>query len=102
MTSCITASIELATHARDDLSYIPQSAILARAGAELRYPVSVADPATGYRADKNLIPDALLGLCYRTDQGNRFRFFAVEADRATEPTTSGNWNRKSFERSLLQ
>jgi hypothetical protein len=23
-------------------------------------------------------------------------------DRATEPTTSANWNRKSFERSLLQ
>jgi hypothetical protein len=102
MTSCITASIELATLARDDLSYISQSAILARAGAELRCPVLVADPASGCRSVKDLIPDALFGLCYHTDQGDRFRFFAVEADRATEPTTSGTWNRKSFERSLLQ
>ena len=102
MTSCITASIELATLARDDISYIPQSAILARAGVELRYSVTIADPATSYRFAKDLIPDALFGLCYHTDQGDRFRFFAVEADRATEPTTSSNWNRKSFERNLQQ
>ena len=102
MTSCITASIELTTLARDDLSYIPQSAILARAGAELRYPVTIAAPETGYRYDKDLIPDAMFGLCYHTDRGDRFRFFAVEADRATEPITSSNWNRKSFERNLLQ
>jgi len=102
MTSCITASIELATMARDDISFISQSAILARADAELRHPVAIADPRTGYRFAKDLIPDALFGLCYHTNQGDRFRFFAVEADRATEPTTSSTWNRKSFERSLLQ
>lgn len=102
MTSCITASVELATMGRADLSYIPQSAILARAGVNLRYPVTIADPATGYRFEKDLIPDALFGLQYHTPQGDRFRFFAVEADRATEPTTSSNWNRKSFERNLLQ
>ena len=102
MTSCVTASIELATLARDDLSYIPQSVILARAGAELRHPVTITDPATSYRIEKILIPDALLGLAYHTPAGDRFRFFAVEADRATEPTTSDNWNRKSFERNLLQ
>lgn len=102
MTSCITAAIELATRKRDDLSYIPQSAILARANAELRYPVTITDPGTGYRYTKDLIPDAIFGLRYHTGQGDRFRFFAVEADRATEPTTSSNWNRKSFERSLLQ
>ena len=44
----------------------------------------------------------MFGLQYHTESGDRFRFFAVEADRATEPTTSSNWNRKSFERSLLQ
>lgn len=102
MTSCITASVELATLARGDLSYIPQSGILARAGVDLRYPVTIADPDTGYRFEKCLIPDALFGLQYHTPQGDRFRFFAVEADRATEPTTSSNWNRKSFERNLLQ
>lgn len=102
MTSCITASIELAAITRSGLSYIPQSDILARANAELRFPVTIAAPETGYRYAKDLIPDAVFGLCYHTGAGDRFRFFAVEADRATEPTTSSNWNRKSFERNLLQ
>ena len=102
MTSCITASVELATLERGDLAYIPQSEVLARAGAELRHPVTIAAPDTGYRYEKDLIPDAVFGLRYHTDKGDRFRFFAVEADRATEPTTSSNWNRKSFERNLLQ
>lgn len=102
MTSSITASIELATLARDDVSYIPQSAILARAGVDLRYPVTITDPSTGWCGPKDLIPDAVFGLRYQARHGDRFRFFAVEADRATEPTTSANWNRKSFERSLIQ
>ena len=102
MTSCITASVELSTLARADISYIPQSAILARAGTELRHRVVIVDPDTGYRFEKDLIPDAVFGLRYHTDDGDRFRFFAVEADRATEPTTSSTWNRKSFERNLLQ
>ena len=102
MTSCITASIELATLGRDDISYIPQSEILARSKAELRWPVIITDPGSGRSGSKDLIPDAVFGLRYHTGNGDRFRFFAVEADRATEPTTSGNWNRKSFERSLLQ
>lgn len=100
MVSCITASIELATLSRNDLSYIPQSRILARAGVELRYRTIIQD--AGRELVKDLLPDALFGLEYLTDQGSRFRFFAVEADRATEPATSRNFNRKSFERSLLQ
>ena len=102
MTSCITASIELATMIRADLTYIPQSKILARAQTDLRCLVTFTDPATKRSMTKDLIPDAVFGLQYHTDHGDRFRFFAVEADRATEPTTSANWNRKSFERSLLQ
>ena len=39
---------------------------------------------------------------YLTEAGSHFRFFSVEADRATVPATSANWNRKSFERNLLQ
>jgi hypothetical protein len=102
MTSCITASIELATLVREDVSYIPQSAILARAETDLRHPVAITDPSTGWCGPKDLIPDAVFGLCYHTPQGDRFRFYAVEADRATEPTTSSSWNRKSFERNLMQ
>lgn len=102
MTSCITASVELASLDRDDISFIPQSQILARAKADLRWSVTITDPATGWTGPKDLIPDAIFGLRYRTPQGDRFRFFAVEADRATEPKTSHNWNRKSFERNLAQ
>ena len=102
MTSCITASLELATINRHDIAYIPQSQILTRAGTELRFPVAITDPATKRVQDKDLIPDALFGLEHKTSAGSRFRFFAVEADRATEPTTSTNFNRKSFARCLLQ
>ena len=102
MTSCITASIELATLERNDLTYIPQSEILARATVELRHPVTITDPETKWTGEKDLIPDSLFGLRYHTEAGDRFRFFALEADRATEPTTSANWNRKSFLRNLLQ
>jgi Replication-relaxation len=102
MVSCITASAELATLDHPNITYIPQSAILARANTDLRFPVTIIDPATNRNQVKDLIPDAVFGLEYHTDSGSRFRFFAVEADRATEPATSGNFNRKSFMRSLLQ
>jgi hypothetical protein len=102
MVGCITASIELACLERDDNAYIPQSRILARADAELRWPTRLADPATGKAYTKDLLPDAVFGLEYRTGKGSGFRFFAVEADRATEPAMSSNFHRKSFERHLLQ
>ncbi|MCB9947261.1 MAG: replication-relaxation family protein [Rhodospirillaceae bacterium] len=102
MVSCTTASVELATLLRDDVSYIPQHRILVRAGTELRYPVAFTDPGTGRAIEKDLIPDAVFGLQYQTPEGRRFRFFAVECDRATEPTTTGDWGRKSWLRSLLQ
>ena len=102
MVACVTASIELATLHRDDLSFIAQHRILRRASATLRHPVSVPDPATGRTTAKHLTPDAVFGLEYHTPQGSRFRFFAVECDRATEPLTSANWNRKSWLRNLHQ
>jgi hypothetical protein len=102
MVACITASIEIATLERSDLRYIPQSAILARAQTDLRWPISIRDPVTGEQLRKELVPDAIFGLEYLSSSNSRFRFFAVEADRATEPATSTNFNRKSFLRSLLQ
>ncbi len=102
MVSSITASIELATLERSDIAYIPQSKILTRAGTDLRFPVTITDPVTKRVQDKDLIPDAIFGLEYKSETGSRFRFFALEADRATEPATSTNFNRKSFLRSLLQ
>jgi hypothetical protein len=102
MTASITASIELATMEREYVTYIPQSAILARAHKTLRFPVSIICPATHRPLTRDIIPDALFGLQYHTPNGDRFRFFAVEADRATEPATTSNFNRKSALRSLLQ
>lgn len=102
MVSCITASVELATRDRNDIAFLPQSCLLERADADLRYATRIIDPTTGRTCKKDLIPDALFGLQYETPEGRRFRCFVVEADRSTEPATSKNFNRKSWERSLLQ
>ena len=102
MVSCITASIELATLPRDDLTYLPQSFLLNRADADLRYPIEIPDPASGRFSRKDLIPDALFALEYHTSEGSRYRAFLVEADRSTEPATSSNFNRKSWRRNLAQ
>lgn len=102
MVSCITASIELACRGSADVAYIPQSTILARADTCLRWSTAVTDPETAKSYAKDLIPDAVFGLEYRTLSGPKFRFFAVEADRATEPGRSSQFHRKSFMRHLLQ
>ena len=100
MVACVTASIELAAEARSDLSYIPGSTILARATTPLRYPIASIDPVTKTRRSQDLVPDAIFGLTYHTQLGDRYRFFVVECDRATEPLTSANGRRKSWQRAL--
>ena len=102
MVACTTASIEIATLQRPDVSFIPQHQILERAETTLSWPVRIKDRASDHPVRKDLKPDALFGLTYHTDKGDRFRFFVVEADRGTEPVSSRNWNRKSFERHLAQ
>lgn len=101
MVACTTASIELGTLSRANVSFIPGHQILKRAGTELRHPVSLCSDS-GVRTQRTLIPDALFGIAYHTHQGDRFRFFLVECDRATEPATSKNWNRKSWLKNLRQ
>ena len=102
MVSCITASIELATLDNPNLAYIPGSTILAQAKATLRFPTEIEEPDTGYTYTKDLIPDAVFGLEYKQGNQRSYRFFALEADRGTEPTTTANFNRKSHLRTLLQ
>lgn len=102
MVSCITASIELACNERDDINYIAQSKILARAEESLRWPTEISDPVSGATYEKDLLPDAVFGLEYLTPQGKRYRFYALEADRANEPLRSAEIHRKSFLRHLLQ
>ena len=98
MISCVTASIELATMQRSDLQFIPQARILDRAQAKLECAVKCVDPKSGRSVKKTLKPDALFGLEYQSRGRSRFRFFVVEADRATEPLTASNFNRKSAEK----
>lgn len=102
MVACITASIELACKLRDDINYIPASAIFARAKTELRYPVTYRPAKGAPNQTKNLIPDAVFGLEYVRGEKRAYRFFVVEADRATEPATSGDFDRKSTVRGALQ
>ena len=102
MTACITASIEIACNNRPDLNFIPAWRILGRANAKLRCELNFNDPTTGQIRPATLIPDALFGLEYLTDDGPRYRFFVVEAERGTEPITSKNSTRKSWLRNIAQ
>jgi Replication-relaxation len=102
MVAAITASIELATLDEPNLTYIPQHAILGRAGTTLRYSVPFKNPKTGKVLQSDLIPDAVFGLEYHHGGKSSFRFFVVEADRATEPSRASKFNRKSHLRNFLQ
>ncbi|MEL6919700.1 MAG: replication-relaxation family protein [Pseudomonadota bacterium] len=101
MVSSITASIELAIRDRPDLRIIPQAAILDRADTGLGCEVQIDDGA-GKLKKTRLVPDAIFGIEYLTEQGSRFRFFVVEADRATEPLKSSLLGRKSALKSFRQ
>ena len=64
-----------------------------------RATISTQVPIHSKSTPVNLIPDALFGIEYKSGQSPSYRFFVVEADRATEPLTSKNFNRKSALRS---
>ena len=102
MVSRITASIEIDCLSREDVNYIPGSVILKRADTKLRWPVEFKWSENAQPVTKNLIPDALFGLEYVQNDQKTYRFYVVEADRSTEPATSSNQNRKSFQRHILQ
>jgi hypothetical protein len=86
LTSCVTSSIDIAA-AQTGVRYIPAHDILAIRNAPLSIPVGQA----------KLIPDQLFAL----DYGGRFRAFALEVDRGTEPKAS-RAARKSYLRSIEQ
>ena len=73
MTSCVTSAIDIAAH-RQAIRTIPAHKILAIRNATLAIPVD----------RQRLIPDQIFAL----DYGGRFRAFALELDRGTEPKTS--------------
>lgn len=102
MVATITASIELATCTMPGLRYVPQHEILARAGTGLRAQVVIKNRQANREERHDLIPDALFGLEYELGGGNGYRFFALEADRGTEPISTNRFDRKSYLRTLLQ
>jgi hypothetical protein len=90
MTSCLTASLELAAKQRG-IKFLSQSDIFNHP----KCPASakrVEHPLGLPHRDGIIIPDQLCGLNY----GGRYRFFAVEADRKTETIVSTRASTKAF------
>ena len=108
---CI-ASIELGTRQNARLRFISWQEIMARAPEETRQKRNPSElPASvSYRygrsgqtlhADINIIPDGLFGLEYGQNGQKTYRFFALEADRATMPVRRLDLHQTSYLRKLL-
>lgn len=115
MVCDILSSIEIGVRANPDLRFIPWTEILAspkmpEAMRESVRPMSVKVAVTYsmprskkvLRCDRPLDPDALFGLEYTAGGQKRYRFFALEADRNTEPVTRGDLHQSSYLRKILQ
>jgi len=111
----ILASIEIGIRADNKLRLISWQEILASpkmpeatrtAVNPFAIPVSVTYTCPGTKAtdrsDKPLIPDALFGIEYSSDDKKSYRFFAIEADRNSEPVFRGNLHQTSYLRKILQ
>lgn len=115
MVCDILSSMEIGVRANPDLRFIPWAEILAspkmpEATRESLRPMSVKAAVThqmprsrkAHRFDRPLVPDALFGLEYTVGGQKRYRFFALEADRNTEPVTRGDLRQSSYLRKVLQ
>lgn len=100
MVACVTASIELACRQRPDLTYLPAAQILPDIG-DLGVTLRAGMSGMPGRKPHRLVPDQLFALSQQTPAGLRYRAFALECDRATEPVRSANLARKSYLRSYL-
>ena len=115
MVCDILSAIELGLRDLPNVRFVSWQEILkspkfpestSNASNPLAVPVSVSytDPRTEKvsSCDKPLIPDALFGIEYGGDSRKQYRFFAVEADRNTEPVIRGNLEQSSYLRKILQ
>lgn len=96
MSSCITASIELACRERG-LKFLSQADIFAHRKAPAAL-IDAEHPLAIPCGDGVIIPDQIFGI----DYGGKFRFFALEADRKTETIVSTKAIAKSFARKLAR
>lgn len=106
------AAIELGARQNAVLRFIPWQEIMARAPGETRrkrnpfeLSASLSYPCVRsgqtHHADIKIIPDGLFGLEYSRDGQKTYRFFALEADRATMPVRRSDLRQTSYLRKLL-
>jgi hypothetical protein len=106
------ASIELGVRQDPSLRFISWQEIVAKAPESTRkldnpfaIPVSIKHTflrtGTMQRADIKIVPDGLFGLEYTRDGSKAYRFFALEADRNTQPVTRSDLNQTSYLRKIL-
>ncbi len=111
----ILSSIEIGARADPSLRFISWPEILAspkmpettRSAARpmaARVPITHAALGAGksHRMERPLLPDALFGLEYTARGTKQYRFFALEADRNTEPIVRSNLRQSSYLRKILQ
>src|SRR5487761_441801 len=109
------SSIEIGARADPSLRFISWQEILEsprmpagtrRSANPLAVPVCVTyscpKTSVGDRSDRPLIPDAVFGIEYASTGRKSYRFFALEADRNTEPVLRGTLHQTSYLRKMLQ
>ena len=111
MVSDILSSIEIGIRTRPDLRFISWQEILDKAPRATQDAVDPFEiPVTvtyefSHRTEtckKPIKPDVVFGIEYQDDGKNRYRFFALEADRKNEPLYRSNLEQTSYLRKLLQ
>lgn len=106
------ASIELGVRQDQNLRFISWQEIIAKVPETTRkldnpfaIPVSILHTLqrTGVtqRADIRIVPDGIFGLEYTRDGSKAYRFFALEADRNTQPVIRSDLQQTSYLRKIL-
>lgn len=115
MVCDILSSVEIGVHADPALRFISWPEILASPkmpeatrnsarpmAAKVSIAYTVPRTRKAYRTDRQLVPEAIFGLEYTVGGKKQYRFFALEADRNTEPVVRGNLHQSSYLRKILQ
>lgn len=84
----------------DILRKAPHTTRAAKAPFTMRFPMQ--SPAFKRELEARVTPDAVFGLEYIKDGKSSYRFFAVEADRATEPIRRSDLYGSSYHKKIEQ
>lgn len=110
MISQIMAALELSTRTRQGLTLLGWGDILAKAPISARrgkcpfaIPCVLPNPTLGHdrKTASSIVPDAVFGFRYNDACTLKYRFFALEVDRATMPVTRSSFRASSYHRKLL-